>query len=68
VPGLFDRTAPERRDVALVVKELLARRREEAAQIWPPRRGRAPQRWGPKRCTREALCDVAYRSFKALLS
>jgi hypothetical protein len=67
VPGLFDRTAPECRDFAVVVEELLARRRREAAQRRPPRRGRAPQRWGPKRWTREELCDVAYSSYKALL-
>ena len=67
VPGLFDRTAPECRDVAVVVEELLARRRGEAAQTRPPRGGRAPRRWGPKRWTREELCDVAYSSYKALL-
>jgi hypothetical protein len=67
VPGLFDRTAPECRDFAVVVEELLARRRREAVQTRPPRRGRAPQRWGPKRWTREELCDVAYSSYKALL-
>src|SRR5919201_3218564 len=67
VPGLFNRTAPECRDFAVVVEELLARRRREAAQIRPLPPGRAPQRWGPKRWTREELCDVAYSSYKALL-
>ena len=32
MPGLFDRTAPECRDFAVMVEELLARRRGEAAQ------------------------------------
>src|SRR5919201_4343442 len=67
VPGLFDRTAPECRDFAVVVEELLARRRREAVQTRPPRRGRAPQGGGPKRWTREELCDVAYSSYKPLL-
>jgi MmyB-like transcription regulator ligand binding domain len=67
VPGPFDRTAPECRDVAVVVEELLARRRGEAAQPRPPWRGCAPRRWGPKRWTREELCDDAYSSYKALL-
>jgi hypothetical protein len=67
VPGLFDRTAPACRDFAVVVEELLARRRGEAAQTRPPRQGWPRATWEPKRWTREELCDVAHSSYKALL-
>ena len=67
MPGLFDRTAPECRDFAIVVEELLARRRGEAAHARRPRRGWPREGWGLKRWTREELCDDAYSSYKALL-
>src|SRR5438270_4145248 len=67
VRGLFGRTAPECRDFAVVVEELLARRRGEAAHATRPRRGWPREGWGLKRWTREELCDDAYSSYKALL-
>lgn len=60
---LFDRIAPDCRDLARVIEELLARRRQEAAQGSSAR----IQRDWPKEWTRDELCDVVYSSYKALL-
>lgn len=64
---LFDRIAPDCRDLARVIEELLARRRQDAArraQLAAP--SRIDRGW-PKEWTRDELCDVVYSSYKALL-
>lgn len=59
----LERMAPETRDFAAVVEELLARRRSQARASTT---NGGDELW-PKVWTREELCDVAYSSYKALL-
>lgn len=64
---LFDRIAPDCRELALVIEELLARRRQDAAQHRQRSAARTADDWWPKEWTRDELCDVVYSSYKALL-
>jgi len=64
---MIDRIAPDCRDLALTIEELLARRRHDAAQhalLAAPSR---LQRDWLKEWNRDELCDVVYSSYKALL-
>lgn len=64
---MIDRIAPDCRDLALVIEELLARRRQDAARralLAAP--SRLQHDW-LKEWNRDELCDVVYSSYKALL-